>query len=91
MHVYSVLYKRTQNQSFTKPRFIESDSGERVLLNWIECDVWAQAGYSPNESHPKREEVRIKSRVATVKGLQPSSLWYPIQTINLSRPHLFLD
>jgi len=47
-----------------------------VLLNWIECSAWAQAGYSPNESHPKREEVRIKSRVATVKGLQSSSLWY---------------
>jgi hypothetical protein len=42
----------------TKPtelRFVENSSGEQVLLNWVECGAWAQAGYSPNESHPKRE------------------------------------
>lgn len=66
----------------------EQNSHEQIWLNWIECDAWAQAGYSPNESHPKREEVWIKSRAATVKGLQLSSPWYPIQYELIATPFI---
>lgn len=52
-----IIFDKTFKKKFDNAMASQEQNLQEKILNWIECDAWAQAGYSPNESHPKREEV----------------------------------